>query len=62
MDFTVAGITLVITGVGPDDPNDLGATLIAVEDPLNGPSLLPYSVLINQYKGTGCWLFSYVLG
>jgi hypothetical protein len=59
--FYGGGHYVVITGVGPDDPTDLGATLIAVEDPLNGPSVLPYSVLINQYKGTGCWLYSYVL-
>jgi hypothetical protein len=59
--FFGGGHYVVITGVGPDDPNDHGATLIAVEDPLNGPSLLPYSVLKNQYKGNGCWLYSYVL-
>ena len=59
--FLGGGHYVVITGVGPDDPTDHGATLIAVEDPLNGPSVLPYSMLINNYKGNGCWLYSYVL-
>jgi hypothetical protein len=55
------GHFIVITGVGPDHPNGHGDTMIAVEDPLNGPSLLPYNVLTKTYKGDGYWMYSYVL-
>jgi hypothetical protein len=55
------GHFIVITGVGPDHPTGHGDTMIAVEDPLNGPSLLPYNVLTKTYKGDGYWMYSYVL-
>jgi Papain-like cysteine protease AvrRpt2 len=55
------GHFIVITGVGPDDPKGHGETMIAVEDPLNGPSFLPYKVLAKTYKGDGFWMYSYVL-
>lgn len=55
------GHYVAITGVGPDDPKGQGATMVAVEDPLNGPCFLPFDVLAKQYKGDGFWMYSYVL-
>lgn len=50
---------VVLTGVGPDEPGGAGATMIAVEDSLNGFSYVTYESFVTSYRGDGAWAHAY---
>lgn len=61
---TGGGHFVMVTGVGPDDPQGDNFTLVEVEDPSQsyyGSHFVTYATLVKGYRGLGTWTHYYLL-